>query len=214
MVTVDSLTFDLSDCSLKQNGETHREWLNSNSVAHLLRFNEGRVSWKFDLRDIDAAREFYGQQCKDNGGVMLSLDVISAARAEALKGLFKYRAPNGRSGMLIVGILWMPFENCNFQINVEALETGTIAMRETAIMLKEPDSWPKNDQPPIKVDSAEELFARMRAAPVVALPSDDERYDQSFPDHPLSKVRARLKNIIETITLDPNVSSLKPYRVG
>lgn len=215
-MNIDSLTFDLSDCSLREQSENHRGWMNSGGVAHKLQFQLGPPEWQFDLTDPDAAIEFYRQQCAANSGVMLSMAVITAAGVEALRGLFKYRAPvPGSLAMYYVGILWLPFQACRYQINVESMETGTTGTREAAVMLIEGDKWPKPpaDTPPIVLKSAEELFERLGSSPVRQLPSDEERYDHSFPTHPLSKVRARLAEVTATLKLNAAKGSLKPFRI-
>jgi hypothetical protein len=82
-------------------------------------------------------------------------------------------------------------------------------------MVLEGDRWPNPspDTPPVVVDSAEDLFERLRSAPVRRLPSDEERYDQSFPNHPLSQVRTRLAQVEATARLDPQAGRLRPFRV-
>jgi hypothetical protein len=216
MAGIESLTFDLTDCSLREQSQSHRGWMNSAHVAHMLRFHPGPPDWPFDLTKPDEAAEFYRKQCADNGGVMLAMEVTTAAGAEALRGLFKYRAPvPGSLAMYYVGILWLPFQECRFQVNVEAMEAGTTGTREAAAMLNEGDRWPKPpaDTPPVVLKSAEELFERLGSAPVRQLPSDDERYDASFPDHPLSQVRARLGQVVTSVRLDPGAGRLAPFRV-
>lgn len=213
MVSIDSLTFDLTDCSLEEQSESHRGWMNATGVAHRLHFHPGPPNWPFDLTKPDAASEFYRQQCADNGGAMLSLGQMTIDGVEVLSGLFKYRAPiPGSLAMYFVGILWVPFQECCFQINIEAMEVGPTGGREAAVMLIEKDSWPKSDSPPIVLKSVDELFERIGAAPVRKLPSDDERYDTSFPEHPLSKVRARLIEVAKTLSIDAHGESLNPFR--
>jgi hypothetical protein len=215
-VSVDSLTFDLTDCSLQEHDDNRRGWMNSASVAHLLRFQPGPPDWPFDLLDPEGAANFYRAQCADNSGAMLSMDTATLDGCEALHGLFKYRAPAAQSlAMYYVGILWIPFRRGRFQVNVEAMEIGETGMREAAVALLEGDAWPKPpaDMPPIRVKSAEEMFARMRSSPVRQLPSDDEKYDPSFPDHPLSKVRARLSGVMATLKLDASARAMKPFRI-
>lgn len=214
--SLDSLTFDLTDYSLEKQDESHRAWTSSHHVVDLLRFAPTPPDWPFDLTDPEAASAFYRQQCADNGGVMLSMDVTEAGGNEALHGLFKYRAPTPRSlAMYYVGILWVPFQKCNFQVNVEAMEGGRTGVREAAVMLIEKDAWPMPapGTPPIAVKSAEEMFARMRSTPVRRLPSDDAMYDKSFPDHPLSRVRARLSEVMSTMKLDAGARAMKPFRI-
>jgi hypothetical protein len=216
MVSVDSLTFDLAGCSLRERSESHRGWMNADHVAHMLQFNLGSINWPFDLTNPAAATEFYRNQCADNGGVMLAMETVTAAGAEGLSGLFKYRSPlPGSLGMAYVGILRLPFQDCRFQINVEAFEMGTTGMRECAVMVIEGDRWPMEPQAEIPViNSEEELQALCSKAQVRYLPSDDPKYDASFPQHPLSLARARLARVIATTQLGPEAQGLRPYRVG
>lgn len=215
MASVESLTFDLDACELVREGDSERIWINSDRVAHRLRFERGVIYWPFDLTDADAAREFYRRECEQNAGVMLEMAVVTATGAEALAGVFKYRSPRpGSLGMAYVGILWLPFRDCWFQVNVEAVELGTTGMRECAVMVTEGDRWPMEPQDEIPIiDSMEELEALYQKARVRHLPSDDPKHDASFPQHPLSLVRARLARVIATARFAPDVSSLLPHRI-
>ncbi|MFO0592028.1 MAG: hypothetical protein U0441_31060 [Polyangiaceae bacterium] len=216
MAGIESLTFDLTGCSLREQSRSHRGWMNAAHVAHMLRFHLGPPDWPFDLTKPAEAGELYRKQCADNGGVMLAMEITTAAGVEALRGLFKYRAPVPRSlAMYYVGILWLPFQECLFQVNIEAMEAGTTGTREAAVMLIEGDRWPKPpaDTPPVVLQSAEELFKRLGSAPVRQLPSDDERYDALVPDHPLSQVRARLTDVVASAQFEPHTGRLTPFRV-
>ena len=90
----------------------------------------------FDLTDPASAREFYRRECEQNAGVMLEMEPVTAAGVEGLCAVFKYRSPvPGSLGMAYVGILWLPFRDCRFQVNVEAIEQGTTGIREAAVMV-------------------------------------------------------------------------------
>src|SRR5262249_28100652 len=134
---------------------------------------------------------------------------------EALSGLFKYRSPVPDSlGMYYVGILWLPFRQCMFQLNVEANEAQPTGTREAAVMIIAGDSWPNQQAEPIPVANWQEAQEKSRAAAVYQLPSDDAQYDRIFPDHPLSLVRVRLTEVISTARFDPNAKNLGSFRVG
>ena len=210
-----SISFDLVDSSLVEQSSNHRMWMNSQRVAHMLRFNHGPLDWPFGLSDPDAARWFYHRQCEDNGGVMLSADVVQAAGAEALWGVFKYRIPvQDSTGMYYVTILWIPFQQCRFQLNIEAAELGTTGVRECAVMVMLGDKWPMPPQKEIPhIESEEQLRELYRSAPVRQLPSDEPEYDGAFPQHPLSMVRARMARVLETVRLDGDARRLSPYRI-
>lgn len=214
MASIESLTFELPECALKDQSETHRKWMSSAGTAYYLKFDRSPPSWTFDLTQPKAAAEFYRKQCADNGGAMLTLDVIEVAQAEALRGLFKYRAPVASSrAMYYIGILWLPFQKCCFQWNIEAMEIGPTGAREAAVMLIERDKWPKSNAEPIVVNSAEEYERLASSAPVLKLPSDEERYDPTFPDHPLSQVRKRMTDVVKTMKLNVNGGPYPPFRI-
>lgn len=212
-INIESVSFDLTDCVLRQDSQCRRAWLNEkDSIAHLLRFSDRPVAWNFDLTNPASASEFYGQQCDENGGAMIELKAVEIQGKEALRGIFKYRAAPEGLAMMYVGIIWLPFSNCNFQINVESMETGTTGMREAAVELLEP-SESDPDAPVITVKSGQNLFRRLKQAKVRRLRSDDPRYDRLIKDHPLSKVRARLYEICNTLSFDSNFQSIQPFRL-
>lgn len=214
MASMESLTFDVAECTLGESSENHRFWMSAAGVAHLMRFRAVPVDWQFDLTMPDAAAAFYRQQCIDNRGVMLSMEVVKAMGLEVLSGLFKYRAPTPDSlAMYYVGILWIPFGDCNYQINIEAQEVGTTGIREATVMALEGDKWPIPDAEPIMLAEGESLFERMRATPLRVIPSDSAAYDAMFPSHPLSLVRARLREVAGTLDGDAGLTALKPFRV-
>ena len=219
MASVDSLTFDLADSELVQQADSERIWVSPDSVAYRLKFDRGAIYWPFDLTDPVAAREFYRRECGQNAGVMLEMEPVTAAGAEGLSGVFKYRSPvPGSLGMAYVGILWLPFRDCRFQVNVEAVEMGTTGMREAAVMVIEGDKWPMEPQAEIPIINSQEeldaLYAKAWERPLRWLPSDDPKYDASFPQHPLALVRAGLARAIATAQLGPDARGLAPHRVG
>jgi hypothetical protein len=217
MANVGSLTFDLTECAPRKQTDRERTWLNSAGVLHQLQFWPGPEAWwPFDTTDLPAANEFFREQCGEAGGVVLSLDVTTVAGAEALRGVFKYRSPIPDTlGMYYAAILWLPFQECLYQLNVEAVEGGTTGIREVAVKVIVGDAWPMPQQEEIPIiNNEEELQALHRSARVRTLPSDDDQYDRVFPHHPLSLVRSRLAEIIATAKLDRSAQKLRPFRLA
>src|SRR5262249_30565705 len=89
----------------------------------------------------------------------------------------------------------------------------TTGVREAAVMAIEGDRWPKRvAEEPIVVKGVEDMFERMRAQPLRAIPSDDEKYDQMFPDHPLAKVRRRMNEVVSTLKVSAPAEELAPFK--
>jgi hypothetical protein len=218
VININSLSFDLTDCDLLEDGPSQKFWLSKEGVCYGLQYHAATPAWEFDLTNADVPRAFFKQQCADNGGAMLSMDTTSLDGMEVLRGLFKYRSIEANSmGMMFVGIIWIPFSNYMYQLNIEALERGTTGFREAAIALIHPEmrSRDQEEQEPIQVESAEEMFALMRKTPVRALLSDEERFDEKFPNHPLSLVRKRMKVVSDSLRMDKTWwQSLKPFRIS
>jgi hypothetical protein len=198
MPNIDAVTFDLTNCELMEQSETRRAWLSSSGVAHLLRLTP-RPPWgSFDLTNPAAGSEYCRQDSAKLGGVVLSTEVTSAAGVELMQGLFKYRDPlrPDSPGRYFVGILWIPFRDCCYQLNIEARETGITGARDALAML----TFGVNDP----------RWALIKDS--LHSPSDDEQFD-TLLDHPLSKVRKRMRHVRATLQFDSSVQSLAPFRV-
>jgi hypothetical protein len=227
MVNINSLSFDLTDCELRKDSPEVKAWMHADGIAHLLTFQQGPIDWPFDLTMLDEASHFYADQCASVGGAMISMDIFTADKVEVLRGLFKYRSPENPLAIYFVGILWVPFSNFRYQLNIEAVEQGMTGYREAVVFAMDPNAWDEHgtwrsfDVPteaeeaePVVVATAEDMFDRMKKTPLRALPSDDEQYDEQFESHPLSLVRSRMNRVSETLAMDKMWwQSIKPFRV-
>lgn len=123
--------------------------------------------------------------------------------------------PENALGKRYIGTLMFPFEtySCGFRFQCD--EYGTTGIRENVVSLLETGAKkPESDQnkPPVILGSMDEFFERIKQSPIVRLPSDDEKYDELIPTHPLSRTRQYLKALAETIEFDELVLKAKPYR--
>lgn len=188
-------------------------WLNQHRDATRVNLG-GPPGWKFDCTQIDAARGFYEKMAQDLKGVLLDFDFKKIQGIEALVGTFKYRAPMPKSmAMYYVGIVWLPFRDFCFQVNFESLERGTTGMREASVMMLEPVAPSPVQQQPVAMNSMEDMFEHIRNQPLRRIPSDEAKWDQKFPDHPLSKVRAMLGRFENGAKFTPKLLKQVPYRV-
>jgi hypothetical protein len=59
---------------------------------------------------------------------------------------------------------------------------------------------------------AEDPYQPSFKGPALRNKSEDEKYDAKFPDHPLSRCRKTLANVIATIKIDEAVSKSAPFQ--
>ncbi len=212
-VTLDCVSCDTVGWELREESEFHRMWSTNTHVYIRFQLLNVPPSYPYDFTDIAAARNYYEQQSVENGSAMISVDFDHSADVDIMKGVFKYRSPEPHDlGMYFVGVLALLFRDLSFQINVESMETETTGLREVAVALLSDESSTVDDEP-IMVESADEMFEHMRKRPVRRTPSDDEDYDDSFPDHPLSKVRSVQIHILRTLSIADVVRNRGLYRI-
>jgi hypothetical protein len=188
MVGINDVSIDLADCELVEQSAHHRRWRDGAGVEHVLRLSAA-PPWTFDLTNPKACAAYFGKKCADAGGWMLSMDVAEVGGCEALAGVFKYSPGKMHHPLFYVAALWIPLSDCLVHLNIESLERGTTGVREsmvTVMQLLGPGEGP--------------------------LSSDAELYDRGFPSHPLTQVRQRLRQVLETFRLSADPASLAPFR--
>jgi hypothetical protein len=209
----DTVSFDTSGWAVVEESTYHRMWRTENGDAVRLQFADSAPVNPFDLTDANGPRAFYAQQCDELGGVMLSMDVGNRSGAEYLRSVFKYRSPQeGSMAMYYVGMIVFLFRDFHYQINTESVERGVTGVRETAVYAMS-DGPPSSDEPPQVVESMEDFFAACRAQKPIKIPADDPKYDDKFPDHPLSKVRALQSRILDSLDVPDWLASRPPFRL-
>ncbi len=189
-------------------------WFTENRDASRIQLFETKPDWSFDAKDEIKARAFFEQQAKDLGGVLVELQSEKICDVPCLSGVFKYHSPAPKDlGMYYVGIFWFPFEKFTFQINFESLEQGDTGMRESAVYAIEGHNTDHIESEPEYVETMEELFEKFEKSEVVLLPSDDKKYDEIFPNHPLSKIRAYMQYFRNNVKFDEKLLKQAIYTV-
>lgn len=216
-----AITFEPQKKKLMKQGQGEVTYLTDNAVAYLWRLSTA-PDWTWDLRDLESARAFYGDQCASANGAMLEMEICKIDNVEALRGLFKYRYPQNPLAIMYVGILWIPFSEYCLQLNIESVELGITGMREAIVMDLEieagtwvppvPLAEGQAEPEPIMVKDGEDLLARMASTKLRKISSDDPKWDDKFSDHPLTKVRRGLDACIATIKLPEFFGKCTSYR--
>jgi len=214
---LDSIGFDRDGWKILEESNAHRMYDTGAGDVVRLAFNGTRPSWTFDLTDLSAATSFYEKQSSDLGGALISLGIENQSNVEILSGVFKYRSPEANSlAAYIVGMIIIPFRKFNYQINVECVERGTTGSREAAVsvILRQKGEWPEpQEEQPVRVESMDDFFDKIRESKVRVVPSDDEKYDNDFPNHPLTIVRDTQFHILDTLEIPEWIASKPKHRL-
>lgn len=200
----------LSDITFKQlNLEFHCQdehqisWYTNSRAALTLKLLPA-YPWDFYCHELDKAEPYWQQQTQQINGSLIELNYLEIQKIPALQGIFKYRSPEPNSlAMYYVGIIWLPFKHFLYQINCEAVEKGDTGIREATVALlldkETPAQLKEQDEP--EIISMNELFEKLSQSKITRTPADQSKYDDLFPDHPLTQVRCFLNELPNHIQL-------------
>ncbi|WP_340382354.1 hypothetical protein U5640_36475 [Streptomyces sp. SS7] len=175
-------------------------WEDDSGVAVSVHFFPVVPDLPAPLHELARLRAGLAQVAAGAGGGLVEAVPATVGGLPAVCQLVKVPL-GGRSGQAFVGSLTVPRAACSAVVKVQAAEEGTTGLRESMIMAE------------VGLD------AYFRAHPYVdgevgGLPShvaDDEEWDARFPGHPLTLVRATLRRIAPTVTLDDGFRALPPF---
>jgi hypothetical protein len=163
-----------------------------------------------DISDTEALRAFYRSAAEFNQVAMVEVDTAQLASLPAVRTVLKARLQP--RGFAFIGSYTLPFSDRSYVIKVQSLEQGITGVREAAVMAMQPApieideltgklvGWEQDPYDP----SYRGSFMRNRA--------DDPEFDPSFPDHPLSKVRAYLRELSIELGVSQRVRAGRPFK--
>ena len=213
MPSIASMRFDVTNWHIKEQSDQKIVWFNQIPDMLILEFSPRAFKLPADLRDMASIHEFIEHMVQQNSGAVVSVENVICDELEAVKSIFKYRqtASSRRSplGMVYLGLYIFPLAELHYLLKVQCCEYGTTGLREAAVAIQQP-------QPPLNeykmLSSIQELLSNINQQEVQSTPADDEQYDTSFPDHPLSRLRGYLRHIEETFLADENIKIAEPFR--
>ena len=180
-----------------------------------IEFRTEQTAFKIDFDDLTALRanirEGFG------GAGLISADVekyqpknSSQNTTKSIRGMsIITKLPQIPKGMSYNGLIFLPFKDFSYSIYVRYEEAGTTGLREAIVLdlLMEEGAVTidPNAPPPGLQGLAEDLYDKTLRGPLVRSKCEREEYDHLFPDHPLSRVRACLVRIKESLVIDDGV---------
>jgi hypothetical protein len=198
---LDAIVFDTKNLTLQSDDGGERVWVSGAGDVVTLYYLTKRQSLRAVPEELDSIRAASRQQAARYGGAIVEVDLCVLNGAAAVREILKM--PQNPTGMGYFGSFSIPLADCGYLLSVAGREKGVTGMRDTAIFAKlmqsgeiafgEEGDSPKNWMGDPYDASIVGVPARNRA--------DDEAYDSQFPDHPLSRVRALLRQIESSLRI-------------
>ncbi|WP_230963659.1 hypothetical protein [Burkholderia territorii] len=191
--------------------EDERVALFHNAMGDVLTINffPAKPDIEAPIDDVVALRAFYRRTAAANGLALIETELAQLTGLSTVRTLFKARMTQTR-GFAFIGSYTLPFANCSYVIKVQSIEQGVTGMREAAIMVL---------MGPPKIDDATGELVGWTQDPYdsgyrtefMRNLADDQKFDEQFPDHPLSKARTYLAEIETGVRVDPAIYELQPF---
>ena len=216
MPSIDAISFDDSKWELEADRDDAKVWHNE--------YGDGLGVYFFPMppdipaapSEIDTLRDAYRRMATDSGSAIIEVDTVTLDGILGLKVIIKY--PQDPSGMTYLGTITLPFREFSYVFKIQCQEHGTTGVREAFIadlFLKEKlqkNRGSGDEKPSGLMDGwAQDPYDPSFRAPLLRNLADDERHDDQFPDHPLSRLRRQLSKLQTSLTVTPEVKKLPGF---
>lgn len=195
--SINSLSFDTSGWKFhgEQQPNQKRLWETPEHDAVILHFF-GIAPDIPPIRSMGEMSAFYANGLKPSGGKVVECGLAQLAGCPSIRLIIK--VPQKPSGMMYQGVFTIPFRDFSFVIKVQCEESGMTGVREAILF----DQRRRSGEMP-NLDPAGPFFSNWNP--------DAPEHDQSFPTHPISRLRRLLARLASTATLDPGVRDLPGF---
>lgn len=175
MLGLDSLRLPLSGWTLDQKGDRLAVWTNEQRDVLALNYFPQRPDIPDPRKGPEPLRQFFGPRAAAHHASIVEVNVVSFQAIACARLLLKTRPPDSL-GLTYQGTLIVPRRDFSFVIRVYCQEIGVAGLREAGVLAS---GAPKPE--------SEEALSQL---------ADQEKYDSTFPNHPLSRVRRVLAEIL------------------
>jgi tetratricopeptide (TPR) repeat protein len=201
-----SVTFDTTGFGVVRRAPGGTEWrdLREDTMMAAVEAETPDAAWR--ALDIDTLRAKYRTEAAARKGGIVSVDVVRAGGLAAVQVVSKFLDP---PAYVYEGTLVAPLLNARLTVTLRARERGTTGTREAATvahllhlgLLRIPGG-PPGSGPRRMDDLLLDPYDPAQDGSALCSLSGDDRLDELFPDHPLSKVRRWLPTVAETLAID------------
>jgi len=157
----------------------------------------------------------YRKVVYESGGAIIEVKKVKLGSFDTIKTIIKI--PKKPTGMNYIGSYTIPFKNFSYMVKVQCIDQGISEIRDSVVL----EIMIRNGEVELG-DGKEGLLKGWMKDPYddsIHLPfmmnlSESEKFDNMFPDHPLSRMRKYLKHIEETIKIDESLLNEPKFEYG
>lgn len=161
------------------------------------------------MKNVEALRNFYRQSISNINGGLIEVELSQKDKISFVRTIFKL--PQEHSGMTYIASLTLPFKTCSFVLKIQAAEIGITGMREALIadrlISTNVISVNENGCSNWSSDPYDNSFK----STALMNKSEEYRYDNEFPDHPLTRARQILKQLEDGLNWSAELETLAPH---
>jgi hypothetical protein len=214
MPSLDSIKFDAADFTFRGDEDHERVWHTQDGDGIGLYYFPIPPDIEADIESVADVRVNYRRLTDGSSSDLVECDTLLIDGCRAIRTII--RVPQQPTGMTYLGSLTFPFRDFSFVIKVQCLERGVTGWREAVILdellesgeIRIDEISQAGPIPGWKPDSDDPAFVSR----FTGNRSEEEKYDQRFPTHPLSKVRLLLNHIQITARVADEIRSAPKFR--
>lgn len=196
--TIDGVTFDTTDLELFEDEKERRSWYTpANDGIALLHFPI-RPDVPSEAKTEEDFRAFYEKILGDQKVGILDIELPQINGVQCVWVVSKVNVQieeQMENSLAFMGSLIIPFQTCSYVFKIQCLYTGLSGSRETIV-------WEMKYQEGQAISGEEFVSSNI---------AYEQKYDEMFPEHPLSRLRETYKKLIPTVRLGSDLKKLKPF---
>lgn len=206
---VDPITFNSRKLKLTFTNKNSKNWISNYGDNLALYYTEDEIDTPNKNASLNEIRDFYRKKAAIAEGAIVEVDKFQNDGLEGIRAIIK--APLADLAMSYNGYLIIPDAKGYYIFKMTCVEEGTTGLREAGVMLllrKEEKIKINEKDGTISGWSQDPYDANYNAKAKIMLNiSEDKKYDQQFPRHPLSRLRAIFDQIQPSIKLANNAQN-------
>lgn len=212
MPALHDVVFDTSDLEYQGESERVSSWLTPDGDLVELHLLLKPPDIDAPIEDPVAVRRFYRTRLATSGAILVALDTATVSDCPALCTIVK--VPQRPAGMTYVGCVTLPFRDCSFVLKMIAVERGITGVRDNVVcgeMIQSGAVQLDTEAQTLRGWTRDPYDERKVDGPYPNL-SEAEAFDARFPEHPLSRVRPRMRHVVATMSLRDQAQALPRFK--